>query len=311
MTGVRINGARIAYQQLGDGPDLLLVHGLAASRAFWFAPYAAALKTRYRVTLFDLRGHGYSETTANGYSATSMADDIAGLLNHLRIDTARIVGHSYGGGAALEFAAAYPARVQQLGILDTRVHRLQPYQRLHDIPFLSPAEKAIAEQTEHDWESEPQVGFKFLEAAARWRLRNAPAASEIVKQQKQFVPFSGEHGNGRVARQWLKLIEQTDASREFLIPGATAEHLAAALTMPVWLAYGERSRCLPSLEALHALLPHAKVDVIAEAGHFFPISHAPQVLPKLQNFLDETTVTTETGHQEPAITPALSPTGAK
>lgn len=283
-----INGARLAWQQMGEGPDLLLVHGLAASRAFWFVPYAMALKSQYRVTLFDLRGHGYSERTDSGYSATAMAQDIGALLDHLGIESTRIVGHSYGGGAALEFAVAHPERVSRLAIFDTRVHRLQPFQRLHDSPYLSSLEQAIAEHIDHDWENEPQIGFKFLEAAARWRLqREAATAAGTLPLSEGFVPFGEGRGNGRVARQWLGLIEQTNAAGEFLLPGASAESIAQKLNMPLWLVYGQRSRCLPTLHALQQLLPKARADVIEDAGHFFPVSHASALLPRVEAFLSD------------------------
>ena len=284
-----INGARLAWQQMGDGPDVLLVHGLAASRAFWFAPYAMTLKSRFRVTLFDLRGHGYSERTSSGYSATAMAADIAGLLDHLEIDSTHVVGHSYGGGAALEFAVAHPDRVRRLAIFDTRVHRLQPFQRLHDSPYLSPLEQAIAGHIDHDWANEPQIGFKFLEAAARWRLqREADAEAGALPSTEGFVPFGEGRGNGRVARQWLGLIDETEAAQEFLVPGASADAITNGLRMPLWLVYGERSRCLPSQQALHLLLPEAQTTVIEGAGHFFPVSHADMLLPLLHDFLCET-----------------------
>ena len=105
MATANVNGVNLAWQQFGDGPDVVLVHGLAASRAFWFLHYAVPLSRRYRVTLFDLRGHGYSERPQSGYDAVTMAGDLAGLLDHLGIERCDLIGHSYGGSVALEYAA--------------------------------------------------------------------------------------------------------------------------------------------------------------------------------------------------------------
>lgn len=280
MPRTRINGAMLAWQQLGSGPDLVLVHGLAASRAFWYSPYATRLSARFRVTLFDLRGHGYSERTPHGYSATAMARDLAGLVDALDIERATLVAHSYGGGAALEFAVAQPERVTRLALFDTRVHRLQPFQRLHDSEWLTPVEKAIAATVDHDWENEPQVGFRFLEAAARWRV--AHPGEKLIGD---FVPFGEGRGSRRAAQQWIDLIDHTDAQAEFIENGAPIADLAT-LTTPLWLAYSEHSRCFASMTALRKLLPHARCDVIAGAGHFFPRSHPDWTLRHLAAFLD-------------------------
>ena len=60
MPFANLSGARIFYQQIGQGPDLVFLHGLAANHAFWFTRIAFALKQRFRLTLYDLRGHGRS-----------------------------------------------------------------------------------------------------------------------------------------------------------------------------------------------------------------------------------------------------------
>ncbi|HEU0197964.1 MAG TPA: alpha/beta hydrolase, partial [Nevskiaceae bacterium] len=86
------------------------------------------------------------------------------------------------------------------------------------------------------------------------------------------------------ARDWLALLDNTSAAREFLAPGADADTIRKLAT-PLWLVYGEHSRNLPSLHGLQALLPTARVDIVAGAGHFFPISHHARVLPQLERFL--------------------------
>ena len=80
MADFQHDGVTLAYQQMGEGPDLVFVHGLAASRAFWFLHYAVPLSRYFRVTLFDLRGHGYSSMPPDGYDPRTMAGDLLGLL---------------------------------------------------------------------------------------------------------------------------------------------------------------------------------------------------------------------------------------
>lgn len=282
-------GAKLTYQQMGEGPDLVLVHGLATNRAFWYATLAQAFKNNYRVTLYDLRGHGYSELTEQGYSASAMAQDLEGLLDHLGISQAMVVGHSYGGGVALELAAQQPERVSHLALLDTKVNSLQPQQWLHDSDYLSEFETEIADAAGLDWENEPQLGLTYLETVARLRV-----AGYQAKARDSFTPFAEGGGGLRAAKHYLKLLDTTHAQQEFLEKGVSAEKLAA-LRMPLLFMYGANSRCLPSGRALKELLPNAGLRIITDAGHFFAASHADEVVETLINFFAlETTTTTLT-----------------
>ena len=119
-----INGVKLNYVQLDDGggparEDLVMVHGLATNMAFWYFRYGLALAKRFRVTLYDLRGHGRSEMPATGYSPAILAADLGGLMDQLRIDKAHLMAHSFGGVVALNFACASPERVRSLVLADS------------------------------------------------------------------------------------------------------------------------------------------------------------------------------------------------
>lgn len=279
MAFAQINGAKLAWQQLGEsGPDVVLVHGLATNRAFWF-PHAAALQDRYRVTLFDLRGHGYSERPASGYRVTDLAADILGLMDHIGIQRASLIGHSYGAAAALEAAGMAPDRVNHLGLLDARVSVLQPQMRIGDVSFRSPFEAEVERQPGIDWQAETQVGFKFLEVAARMRI-----AGKEPEARDDFTPFGEGKGALRAARHWIDLLENTAAHTELHEPGMPASQVAGLKT-PTLLMYAQRSRCMPSGLKLHELLPQARYLTL-DAGHFFPVSHQAAVLDELRRLLE-------------------------
>lgn len=279
MAFAEVNGARLAWQQMGHGPDLILVHGLAASRAFWF-PAATQLQRHYRVTLFDLRGHGYSSRPEQGYRPQDFAEDIIGLMDHLEIPRAALIGHSYGGAAALEAAGLAPQRVTHLGLLDTRVTRIQPLLRLHDAPLITEVEKQIAATHPVDWASLPQVGYLFLETAARMRL-----AGKTPTARDDFSPFGEGRGAARAAKAWLDLLDLTTARHELDQPGMETAQFAPLSAMPVLLMYAGFSRCLTSYEALRVLLPQAKAMIVPQAGHFFPLSQGELVVEALDAFL--------------------------
>jgi pimeloyl-ACP methyl ester carboxylesterase len=104
---------RIAWESRGDGPPLLLIHGLGYARWGW-EPVADRLAERFRVLLFDNRGIGESEVPPGPYTAAAMAEDAVQVLDEAVVDRAHVVGTSLGGMVAQELALARPERVDRL-----------------------------------------------------------------------------------------------------------------------------------------------------------------------------------------------------
>jgi pimeloyl-ACP methyl ester carboxylesterase len=144
---------------------------------------------------------------------------------------------------------------------------------------VSPFEAEVANKTGHDWDKETQVGLRFLEVLARWKL--AGGGSET---RDSFTPFGEGRGAARTAKQLIDVLDHTSAREDFVKVGVDAATIAA-LSMPVLLIYGEYSRCLPTLRALEKLLPQAERELIAEGGHFFPQSHGRVTLARIERFL--------------------------
>jgi pimeloyl-ACP methyl ester carboxylesterase len=121
VNGVKLNYVQMAAPDVGPQEDLIMVHGLATNMAFWYFHYAAVFARRYRVTVYDLRGHGRSEMTASGYSPDNQARDLEGLLDHLAIPQAHFLVHSFGGAVALNLARMAPGRISSLVLADTHI----------------------------------------------------------------------------------------------------------------------------------------------------------------------------------------------
>ena len=170
-------------------------------------------------------------------------------------------------------------RVRSLTVLDSKINRLQPEQRLNDCEFLSSFEQEVLAADGRDWSEEKHVGLKYLEVMARLRLDGFEA-----KTRDQFTPFGAGRGGLRTARQYLALIEGTRAEGEFSLRGASLDELKA-LQLPLLLMYGEYSRCLPSGRALLDIQDKARFVMVPRAGHFFPASHASLVMRELDSFL--------------------------
>src|SRR3954447_11590854 len=108
-----IHGHERAFVKAGTGPELLLLHGLGCDHTTW-EPVIAALSRRYTVIAPDLLGHGRSAKPRADYSLGGYANGMRGLLAVLGIDKVTVVGHSFGGGVAMQFAYQFPERTERM-----------------------------------------------------------------------------------------------------------------------------------------------------------------------------------------------------
>ena len=110
---VEIHGHRRAFVKTGSGPALLLLHGLGCDHTTW-VPVIESLARRYTVIAPDLLGHGASAKPRADYSVGGYANGMRDLLTVLGIDQVTVVGHSFGGGVAMQFAYQFPERCERL-----------------------------------------------------------------------------------------------------------------------------------------------------------------------------------------------------
>lgn len=101
----------------GDGPPVVALHGLASS-AHWYHRLAHRLAGEYRIIAPDQRGHGQTTQAPSGYDWQTLASDVVGLMDHLEVGQAAVLGHSWGGHVASNLAARFPERVSRLVMID-------------------------------------------------------------------------------------------------------------------------------------------------------------------------------------------------
>lgn len=118
MLSVEINGLRIAYQRMGDGPAVILLHGFTQDSRVW-APQLADLSDRFTLVAWDAPGAGQSDDPPSTYGIGDWADALAGLLEAENIRRAHIVGLSWGGLLAQEFYRKHASRVTSLLLVDS------------------------------------------------------------------------------------------------------------------------------------------------------------------------------------------------
>jgi pimeloyl-ACP methyl ester carboxylesterase len=255
MPEVEVNGARLYYQQAGEGPDVVLVHAVTSNLAVWvFSGLVDALASDFRVTYYDLRGHGRSARTPGGYTSAAMAGDFRALHAALDLKPACLVGHSFGGVVAMHAAALAPECVAGVILSDSF------------FPGLRHAEPNFGRMT--IWaevrETFAKVGVALGEAVDFAQLFRA-AAEMSAGQMKELERLYGAFGLGWL-RQLPQLAETACGGEVMQEAGLTAAVLANT-QQPVAALYDEFSPFLATCRWLEQHLPRCTAEVIPAAKH--------------------------------------------
>ncbi len=280
-----VNGVRLNYVQMDDGEegdreDLVMVHGLATNLAFWYFQYAAELAKRFRVTLFDLRGHGRSEMPASGYAPAILADDLAGLMDHLQIDKAHFLAHSFGGVVTLNFACSHPQRMRSLVLADSHISAVRHVETRREWAHGQSIQPILDRHGLELDTKDPYFGHKLLTRVAEWQMRGLSVPIELAEVVS---PLMGKTGS-RTAAQWLRLMDSTTAQAEMMgDDGLTLERLRA-LRFPILAMYGDNSQAHLTGSELLQVWPHAEFRRVRDAGHFFPASRPEELLSGCERF---------------------------
>ncbi|WP_207515396.1 alpha/beta fold hydrolase [Longitalea luteola] len=112
-----VNGLKMYYEVYGNGKPIVLLHGSYMNIPMNWAHIIPMLAKDRKVIVAEMQGHGRTRDIAREFSYEAMADDVSGLLKHLKIDSADILGYSMGGGIAFQFAIRHPEQVRRLVVL--------------------------------------------------------------------------------------------------------------------------------------------------------------------------------------------------
>jgi pimeloyl-ACP methyl ester carboxylesterase len=276
MPKVLTRGLRTHYQQLGSGPDVVLLHGLGGNLASWYLGAAPLLATDHRVTAYDLRGHGLSTQTPGGYSTSELGADLVALLDSLGIGHAALVGHSYGAAIALHAAALHPDRIDRVVAADAYLPCFEPRFDVRRELRARRATRALLRRGFDVPADLPKVTYGLLD-----ELRRAPGAS--VGDGAGAFPWTSLE---RSADRWRRLRAETRILPE-LYDASLSAPLLRGTRAPVLATYGARSRLTAaSLRGLRSMLPTLEVVVIPEAGHLHPLVQPQRFADHIQPFLD-------------------------
>jgi len=252
MPNIVHHGVSLAFEDRGAGkPTFVFVHGWTCDRTF-FAPQAEHFACHHRVVSIDLRGHGESDKPRGAYPISAYADDIAYVIDQLHLGKCIAVGHSMGGSAVLQLAAAYPDHVAAIVMVDPA-------------PFV--------------WSSEPRARIEATAAAIE-------ADNQVPRRQfirDVFLPTSDRQLVEAVLKVMMAAPAHIAASAMRGVLGFDALPAAAACKAPVLHLAGT-----PPNNPAHLMskwLPKAINGCTVGAGHFNQLEVPDQVNAMIEGFL--------------------------
>jgi pimeloyl-ACP methyl ester carboxylesterase len=271
----RLHGRRISYLTAGEGPVLLLVHGIASDSEAWRAALPL-LARRATVIAPDLPGHGASGKAPGDYSLGALASFLRDLLVKLGHDRATLVGHSLGGGVAMQFSYMFPERTERL-VLVSSGGLGQSVNLLLRAATLPGSELVIALTIAPI----TALGRAGVAALRRVGLRVAPDLGEVGRG---FATLAD--GEGRAA--FLDTLRSVVNFKGQRIDAS--DRLYLAVGMPTLLLWGERDAIIPVGHGQRAeqQMPGSRLVTFADSGHFPQIDDPHRFAATVRQFLDET-----------------------
>jgi pimeloyl-ACP methyl ester carboxylesterase len=257
MPRIAIDDIRFYYQQTGRGPDVVLLHGVSGNMAVWpLIGLPQALAGHFRVTAYDLRGHGYSDTPPTGYTSADMAEDLFRTQRALGLGPMYVLGHSFGGVIALHAAVLRPEAVAGLVLSDPYFPSLRRLQSEVGLwsgwqDYRERAARAGLEVTEEDWFD---VGQLFQQTA------HLPPDREALFRREL----------GLAARERLVRLAATSCGEDVKAVAGLTEECILSVRQRILALYGDNSPFLSTCSFLAEHLPDCKVALVPGAKHLAP-----------------------------------------
>ncbi|MCW3057481.1 MAG: alpha/beta hydrolase fold protein [Solirubrobacterales bacterium] len=271
-----LHGHRVAYRQAGSGPVVVLIHGITSDSSTWrrVLPYLAR---RFTVIAPDLAGHGGSAKPKGDYSLGAHASGVRDLLLALGHDRATFVGHSLGGGIAMQISYQFPERCERLVLVDSGglgrdVSLLLRAATLPGSEFVLPLLSASRLL---------DAGRLAGSALGRLGLR---AGTDIEEMARGHATLSDRESRAAFVQTLRSVVEpggqRVNASNRLYL----AKHL------PLLLVWGERDSLIPVAHGreAHENVPGSRLEVFADSGHFPQLDEPERFLDVLVNFIDST-----------------------
>lgn len=273
---VTVHGHRRAYVRRGSGPVVLLLHGLACDHTTW-DPVIESLARTHTVIAPDLLGHGASDKPRADYSVGGYANGMRDLLTVLGIDSATVVGHSFGGGVAMQFAYQYPERTERLVLVGSGGlgPEVSPAIRAITTPGF---QQAMGVLTLPGVRHATTTAMRLLARSGLSQLRDLDEVADI------YDSFADPRTRAAIRHVVRAVVDW----RGQIVTMADRAYLTEA--MPMLVVWGAEDVVIPVAHASNAgaLAPTARVEVIPNAGHFPHKDHPERFVKVVRDFIRTT-----------------------
>jgi pimeloyl-ACP methyl ester carboxylesterase len=271
-----LHGHRVRFHRSGDGPLLVLLHGIASTSETW-SPVASGVAARHTVIAPDLLGHGASAKPRGDYSLGAFASGVRDLIAALGYDRATVVGHSLGGGIAMQFAYQFPERVERLvliasGGLGREVH---PILRAATLP----GSELVLALLGGAWLR--ATGGALAATLGRLGLRSGEDLAGVTSGIGSLTDAGAREAFVHTARAAI------DAGGQRV---SATDRLYLAAQLPTLIVWGERDPIIPVAHghAAHAAIRGSRLEVFGGAGHFPHREEPVRFVSVLEDFLGTT-----------------------
>lgn len=277
-----IHGYRRAFRIAGEGPAVLLLHGIGDNSSTW-SEIIPHLAQNYTVVAPDLLGHGRSDKPRADYSVAAYANGMRDLLSVLDIDKVTVVGHSLGGGVAMQFAYQFPHMVERLVLVSAGgvTRDVHPLLRLISMPVVNEALKLL--RIPGAMTAVRAVGDVVS------RVHGSPLRpGTMLHDTPDLVRVLGELPDPTAYEAYLRTLRSVVDWRGQVVTMLDRCYLTENL--PVQLIWGERDTVIPVDHArlAHSAMPGSHLEIFENAGHF-PFRDDPlRFLTVVENFLTST-----------------------
>jgi pimeloyl-ACP methyl ester carboxylesterase len=271
-----LHGHRVAYRQAGSGPVVVLIHGITSDSSTWarVMPYLAR---DFTVIAPDLLGHGQSAKPRGDYSLGAQASGVRDLLLTLGHDRATFVGHSLGGGIAMQLSYQFPELCERLVLVDSgglgrEVSRLLRAATLPGSELVLPVLAATRLL---------DAGRFAAGLLSRVGLR---VGTDIEEMARGHATLSDPDARGAFLHTLRSVVE----------PGGqrvgASNRLYLARHIPLMLVWGEHDTIIPISHghATHEQLPDSRLELFPCSGHFPQLDEPERFIDVLEDFLGST-----------------------
>lgn len=265
MPSIRVNGARIHYEEAGSGSETIVFsHGLLMNGTM-FADQVGALSEGYRCIAYDHRGQARSEITASGYDMDTLAADAAALIRELNAAPCHFVGLSMGGFVGMRLGIRHPELLRSLVLMDTSAdpepeQNRAPYKRMAFVGR---------------WLGFRPVIGRLMPIMFGQTFLNDPARASVREHWRQHLMALDRRGTSRAAHGVI--------DRE-----GVHDQLGRITTPTLVLVGDEDVATVPAkAERMHAAIAGSQLAVIPGAGHSASIEQPAAVTAALESFLHQ------------------------